>query len=84
MNVEFVGIKLQASIMEYMLVKVVRDFLGEQFDLNSPMINVIVPAKFRKKIVTSANTVVFKSAFQLECHIMQSVLDECQGLRRQS
>lgn len=34
------------------------------------MINVIATAKFRKKIVISANTVVFKSAFQLECHIM--------------
>lgn len=34
------------------------------------MINVIATAKFRKKIVTSASTVVFKSAFQLECHIM--------------
>lgn len=34
------------------------------------MINVIAIAKFRKKIVISANTVVFKSAFQLECHIM--------------
>lgn len=34
------------------------------------MINVIATAKFRKKIVISANTVVSKSAFQLECHIM--------------
>lgn len=34
------------------------------------MINVIATAKFRKKTVISANTVVFKSAFQLECHIM--------------
>lgn len=34
------------------------------------MSNVIATAKFRKKIVISANTVVFKSAFQLECHIM--------------
>lgn len=34
------------------------------------MTNVIATAKFRKKIVISANTVVFKSAFQLECHIM--------------
>lgn len=34
------------------------------------MISVIATAKSRKKIVISANTVVFRSAFQLECHIM--------------
>lgn len=47
-----------------------RVFLGEPSDWNSSMINAIAIAKFRKKIVISANTVVFRSAFQLECHIM--------------
>lgn len=34
------------------------------------MTNVIAAAKSRKKIGISANTVGFRSAFQLECHIM--------------